>query len=753
MDRQLPEGRRILPGTLPLEAGRDLAEAMVAGIGAWCDRETAGLAAGWTEHHDAAEIEARRAQVRVRVGAADPRLPVRALELQASTAGSSLVARAAGGVEIYAVRWPVLAGVDGEGLLLVPEGPPRADVVALGDAGWAPEALCGLAGELPEEGRFALHLAQRGCRVVCPVVVDRGRDGTGGIPRREYVWRMAFELGRHIIGYEVQRILALVDFFEFEAETATPIGVMGYGEGGLLALYAAALDPRIAAAVVSGHFRSRAQVWREPIDRDVWGLLRMGCDDAGLAALVAPRGLVVEAATQPRPAGVALGDPDGPPTAEDVWAECQRATRVYGAAHSSRLIVADPGEGRESAPGMPETLDAFLRLLEPAAPPRVRGLPAGPAWDGAGPAEEAAPWAPPGGTPGPLPDAGARRDRQFRQLVDAVQALRRASEAERDRWWSGVDRSSPEAWARGCAHHRATLEEEVIGRCPPPEGPLRARSRLVYDRPGWRGYEVALDLWPEVFASGLLLLPDGAENGPPRPVVVCQHGLEGHARDTVEGPPDSPYRAFAARLAERGFVVFAPQNPYVGGEGFRRLQRKAHPLGLSLFSFITAQHARALEWLGGLPYVDPARIALYGLSYGGKTAMRVPALLPGYCLSICSADFNEWVYKCAAEDRRFGYLYTGEYDMYEWNLGNRCNYAELAGLIAPRPFMVERGHRDGVGRDEFVAFEYAKVRRLYADLGIPESTAIEFFDGGHWIHGEGTFAFLERHLGNPRAEG
>ena len=77
--------------------------------------------------------------------------------------------------------------------------------------------------------------------------------------------------------------------------------------------------------------------------------------------------------------------------------------------------------------------------------------------------------------------------------------------------------------------------------------------------------------------------------------------------------------------------------------------------------------------------------------------MRVPALLDRYCLSICSADFNEWVKKCTTIDSSYSYLYTIEYDMYEFNLGHTFSYAEMAGLIAPRPFMVERGHRDGIG--------------------------------------------------------
>ena len=298
----------------------------------------------------------------------------------------------------------------------------------------------------------------------------------------------------------------------------------------------------------------------------------------------------------------------------------------------------------------------------------------------------------------------------------------------------------------------------MIGRLPSPTLPPNPRTRLIYEQPRWTGYEVTLDLWPDVFAYGVLLLPRDLREGERRPVVVCQHGLEGRPQDTI-AKEGRPYEQFAARLAERGYIVYAPQNPYIGGDAFRVLQRKANPLGWSLFSFIVAQHQRSLEWLATLPFVDAARIAFYGLSYGGKTAMRVPALLdgthgqPGYCLSICSGDFNEWIVKCASTELPMSYLYTGEYEMFEFDLGQTYNYAEMAGLIAPRPFMVERGHRDGMALDEWVAFEYAKVRRRYADLHLADRTEIAFFDGPHTIHGQATFAFLDRHLGWPPATG
>jgi hypothetical protein len=254
-----------------------------------------------------------------------------------------------------------------------------------------------------------------------------------------------------------------------------------------------------------------------------------------------------------------------------------------------------------------------------------------------------------------------------------------------------------------------------------------------------------------VIAYGLLLVPKGIPPGERRPVVVCQHGLEGRPRDLADPAVDhGAYHRYAVRLAEEGFVTYAPQNPYIGEDRFRLILRKSHPLKLTLFSFILGQHQQTLRWLGSLPFVDPARIGFYGLSYGGKTAVRVPPLLDEYALSICSADFNEWVWKNTSVDAPYTYLLTREYDMLEFDLAHIANYAELAWLMAPRPFMVERGHQDGVAPDEWVAYEYARVRRFYAQMGIPDRTAIEFFNGPHTINGEGTFEFLRRHLKWPR---
>jgi cephalosporin-C deacetylase-like acetyl esterase len=359
---------------------------------------------------------------------------------------------------------------------------------------------------------------------------------------------------------------------------------------------------------------------------------------------------------------------------------------------------------------------------------------------------------------GELANSAARQKRLVEQLTGHIQQLERFSGKARDKYiLEGTDRSSVKSFEKDAETFRDYFSKEIIGSIDGPLAEMNPRIRKVYDRKNWTGYEVVLDVLPgsegenpPVFAWGILCVPKGIKKGEKRPVVVCQHGLEGVPKDTIERTDGyRAYKSYAARLADKGFITFAPHNPYRGLERFRMIQRKANPLKLSLFSFIVRQHEQILNWLESLPFVDKKRIAFYGLSYGGKTAMRVPAILQRYCLSICSADFNDWVKKIVSVEIRFSYQYTVEWELMEFNLGHTFNYAEMSYLIFPRPFMVERGHDDGVSIDEWVAYEYAKIRRFYNKLGRGDDTEIEFFNGPHTINGQGTFRFLEKHLDWP----
>ena len=60
--------------------------------------------------------------------------------------------------------------------------------------------------------------------------------------------------------------------------------------------------------------------------------------------------------------------------------------------------------------------------------------------------------------------------------------------------------------------------------------------------------------------------------------------------------------------------------------------------------------------------------------------------------------------------------------------------------------VIHAGHADGVGIDEWVSYEFAKVRRLFAQWQLAGLTEIEYFNGIHQIWGHGAFEFLHRHL-------
>ncbi|MDP4211847.1 MAG: dienelactone hydrolase family protein [Bacteroidota bacterium] len=655
------------------------------------------------------------------------------------------------GCTVSAIRWQVLDGLPAEGLLLQPRGKIRARIVMVPDADVVPEVLAGLQPAADAGFGAARQLAKAGFEVIIPVLISRDDRYSGNKSlnlftnqtHREWIYRQAYEVGRHVIGYELQKIFSAIDWLQSRNETEgnkVPIGVAGHGEGGLLALYAAALDQRISATLVSGYFDAREQLWQEPIYRNVFGLLKY-FGDAEIAVMSWPRTLIVEHARGPEISGPPAASDDrsgaspGKITTPDFHSsqeEFNRAKALVPAGKNHLQWVA----ASTASPGSPfslAALKAFAGSLKVELPASLTLSSYRIKKDG---------WV----------DADQRQERAVREMEAHVQRVVALCHRTRDKNFWATLKGDIAAQKPVKAAHRKELGE-VLGELPIPSIPANPKARLLKETDKWTSYEVTLDVYaPDVFVWGILVIPKGITPGEKRPVVVCQHGLEGLPEDVVNEDTASDmykvYKAYAIKLAERGYITFSPHNFYRGEDKFRVLQRKANPIGLTIFSVITAQHRRIVEWLAQQPFVDPSRIGFYGLSYGGKTAMRVPAQVEGYALSICSADFNEWVVKTTTIDYPFGYVYNNEYDMDEWDLGHTFNYAEMAALIAPRPFMVERGHEDGVSIDELVDFEFAKVRRHYDELGIPENVAIEHFVGPHSIHAVGTFEFLDKHLRN-----
>ncbi|HVY69635.1 MAG TPA: dienelactone hydrolase family protein, partial [Verrucomicrobiae bacterium] len=527
-----------VPGAMPLTMDGDLSAQMVAGINRFLRRETGASVTNRARYwqRDLASREAyeksvqtNRDHFRQYIGAVDPRPAIKALDFTEDTVTGAKIVET-DDYTAMAVRWPAVDGVFGEGLLIQPKTKVRALVVLLPDADQTPEAL--LAAPPGQPGAVS-QLAASGCLIVIPELINRQDTFSGNPalnrftnqPHREWIYRQAFEMGRHVIGYEVQKVLAVVDWFQrIGGDGKFKVGVAGYGEGGLIALYSAALDLRVHAALVSGYFGPREHLWQEPIYRNVWGLLdEFG--DAEIASLVAPRPLVVEHCEFPQvsgpPAprngrnGAAPGKIVTIPLA-DVRGEVTRAAKFFpdsGPLQWSPNLVTGT-DAALPAPNSSGALRAFLaglsvtNLVTPA-------------------------------TPGIALQRGAvveeRQRREVRGMEDFTQHLLVTSDRARAKFF--WDKLKPGAdWEQQTGPFKDKFWNDVIGRFPAASLPANPRARKIKETPEWTAYEVVLDVWPDVYAWGYLLLPNDLKPGERRPVVVCQHGLEGVPNDTAVGP-------------------------------------------------------------------------------------------------------------------------------------------------------------------------------------------------------------------------
>ncbi|MBY5959400.1 dienelactone hydrolase family protein [Membranicola marinus] len=643
---------------------------------------------------------------------------------------------------VYEVRWPVLKEVApgpprqdwpdldvptkiyGEGLLLEPKGAVKGYTIAIPDADQEPEDLVGLNDRVDSESQFARRFVENGFAVVVPVIADRTHRWSRNTnrPSRTWIYSQAHELGRTIAGYEVQKMEALVDWFDLQDGPGSGvIGIAGYGEGGLLALYTAALDTRIKSTMVSGYFAPREKIWKEPIYRNIWGLLRE-FGDAELASLIAPRSLVVEYSKVPEYSGPPTEgkqiEPPGKlwtPFLVEVESEFDRINALVGAGFGDRYLV--KGEGEQPIPfGSSEAVYVFLKKLGLDQPTELKD-----------------------NLPQDLRnefDPGRRMGRMVEQLTGHTQLLLRNSEYIRSEFVQGFNDQN---------EARQFFKRELIGWLDDDLIPANVRTKLFDVQEKYTCYEVLMDVLPDVQLWGIITIPRDIPVGEKRPVVVLQHGRGGDPTTALSDR--SGYYEIGRKLAARGFIVFTPFGNWTGETRFRWIDRVAKTTKATLWSTLGRQHEQLINWLSTLPVVDPHRIGFYGKSIGGQAASLIVSMLPEYALSINCAYFNESARKESSIYYPTSFVYHVDSEMPMWNRGHTMEYAEMANLlIFPRPFMVEHGLKDNIAPPEWVKYEYEKVRSHYEEMGKPTLTTIDLHDGGHIINEEVSIPFLEHHL-------
>src|ERR1019366_3535664 len=181
-------------------------------------------------------------------------------------------------------------------------------------------------------------LLARNMAVAIAITIERTDDHVicrqaGGKDRRRVLWRAGFIVGRTMVGLEVQQAVALRQYLSTRGEVAEkPVALMGDEQGGMTALYAAAVDERFAGLASLDFFQQRENCWQEPVDRTINGQLNE-FGDAEVAALIAPRPLFIGSSTA-----------NAIPQAS-VSAEFARAQRFYrGLKAEQKLVILEAQE-------------------------------------------------------------------------------------------------------------------------------------------------------------------------------------------------------------------------------------------------------------------------------------------------------------------------------------------------------------------------------------------------------------------------
>jgi len=258
-----------------------------------------------------------------------------------------------------------------------------------------------------------------------------------------------------------------------------------------------------------------------------------------------------------------------------------------------------------------------------------------------------------------------------------------------------------------------------------------------------------------------ILKPKDIQKGEKRPGILCCHGHNNFAKNNVAGVTfNQPEREkfikeanydYGRQMAERGYVTICPdfrpfgerlasyQNPYPGRDKCNVYFIKGLLLGQILLTRNIHDGICAIDFLCQQGEVDPERIGCMGLSFGGTMTTYISALdervkaadiicylttTRHYAIetaNFCGAQFVPYLYKYA-------------------------DVADIAGLIAPRPLLVESGVNDTCFRFKFARDAHKHLRSIYEAAGAKDKLEFDIFPGEHSFAGNKAFSFFDKYL-------
>ncbi len=229
--------------------------------------------------------------------------------------------------------------------------------------------------------------------------------------------------------------------------------------------------------------------------------------------------------------------------------------------------------------------------------------------------------------------------------------------------------------------------------------------------------------------TGLLLIPK--QKAARAPLAIMQHGGGGSPQLCCDIIGPNNYGGVARRMVERGVVVFAPQmllwsfqvpqenipsytTPYNRHDSDKELKQ----CGASIAGLEIYEISRALDALTQLPFIDPEKIGMCGLSYGGFYTLYTMAYETRIKSGWSAAFFNDRI----------------KYGWRDFVWKDSCGKfldTEIAGLCAPRKLWIDVGTEDSVFDNSEVNELFPRVQAFFDAAGVPDHVRCNRWGGGH----------------------
>ncbi|MGI8601785.1 MAG: alpha/beta hydrolase family protein [Verrucomicrobiales bacterium] len=300
---------------------------------------------------------------------------------------------------------------------------------------------------------------------------------------------------------------------------------------------------------------------------------------------------------------------------------------------------------------------------------------------------------------------------------------------------------------------------EVMGPLPSAEKrcPLEIKTESETDCGTYLRRLITYASEPGTRTPAWLLLPKAAlanEGGNGTPGALCPHPTNdviGH--DVVVGLGEKPNRAYAAELAERGYVCIAPSYPHLA-----KYRPDLRALGYQSGTMKAIwDNIRALDVIESLPFVARGRHGAIGHSLGGHNSVFTAVFDDRLALVVSSCGLDSFPDYYRGDPARWQ---PGQGWCQERYMPRLVKYAgqleripfdfhELIGALAPRAVFISAPLRDENFRADSVDRIGAAAAPVYQLFGKRDNLIIEHPDCGHDFPDEirqRAYALFDQHL-------